>query len=128
MSDKQPMAWPWERAIAGMTQALRVSAATQIDSLSIAILRFMDEGKIVVLDCIGAQSVHLAMKAVARANGEAGQQGKVLLAMPFFEKRQLPDREMGGFSDVTALRFTVSRAPVLVWFNDGEKKNGSSQE
>lgn len=114
------MVWPWETTLAKLSAPLRVAGSTQAPTLATAILRFLDEGRIVYLECIAPVTVHIAMKAVAIANGEAGQQGKVLVVMPAFDKKSLPDRHGPGNVDITALRFMVSRAPVLMWFNDGD--------
>ena len=96
------------------TMELRVSSSTQVKQLATSILRNLDEGRALVIACIGMHPLNTAMKAVSVANGEAAQNGFLLSLVPSFKEREFPDRHTSEMIVQTALRFFVVRLSLFV--------------
>lgn len=104
----------WDKLLTRDMIELRVSSTTSAPDLAIASLRYFEEGKKVVLSCIGARSIAEGVKAVAIANGEAAQQGKLMLALPAFELKQVEDQATGKMVELTAIRLVLCLLPITV--------------
>jgi len=107
--------FPVEQLMESAVKPVRVANGTPLRELSTLILRFLDEGKQrVALECIGAPSVNIGIKAVAIANEESIKQGRILVILPSFELKSFADRATGKEIEMTAIRLLVSRLPVLL--------------
>ena len=96
------------------TVELRVSKKTSSRSLATAILRHFDDGRRVVLSCIGASSLSQGIKSVAIAMGETCPQGDILCVVPAFDIKRLEDRDSGEDIDMTAIKCLVYKLPITV--------------
>lgn len=103
----------WEKVLTASVQELKVAAGTPHQHLATAILRYLDEGKRVVLSCIGAQSVSQAMKAVAHAQGESAQQGRLIAVVPGWDSKKFPDRVTLQQVEMTSFRMVCCRLPIV---------------
>ena len=86
---------------------LRVGNATQAKTLATSILRYREEGRSIVLSCIGAVALSNGVKAVAMANGELAQQGMFLSVVPGFCTKPLRDRDTGQTIEMTSIRLVI---------------------
>ncbi len=103
-----------EELVNSQYKELRVSNGTPVKALATAILRYFEEGKKVQLSIIGAQAAAQALKAVASANGEAGQQGKFFAIVPSFDMKTINDRHTNQEIELTAIRLTLGRIPITL--------------
>lgn len=75
---------PEQTLVDGDVAKLKVAARSDVGKVAGAIVKFMAEGKRVVLSAIGAGAVNQAVKAVAVARGMAAPSGKNLFCVPSF--------------------------------------------
>ena len=61
---------------------LKVGAATSVESLAIAVVKNLDEGKKVALCCIGDKCVGVAVRSIVRANAILATKGVYLGTVP----------------------------------------------
>lgn len=88
-------------------QELRVAAGTGTHVLATSIVKNFEEGKRVVLSCIGVKSQSQALKAVAVANGYVAPKGFVFVMLPSFHVTRFPDKDQGCVVEKTAVRFAL---------------------
>jgi stage V sporulation protein SpoVS len=88
-------------------QELRVAGQTATGALASAIVKNIDDGKRVVLSCIGCMPTLLAAKAVAAANGLIAPHGYVLYMLPTFHVTKFPHNE-----ERTAMHFVLVKQRI----------------
>lgn len=69
----------------------RVSNGTDVHKLATSIVRSTDEGKRVIVACVGVQTISQAVKSVAIANGRTASRGFVFFMLPVFHVNRLED-------------------------------------
>lgn len=89
MSTPQEQNTPHQKSnIAEMT----VGRSTSVTQLSLAIVKTLEEGKVVRLISIGANAVNQATKAAGKARGMLAQQGVDIAWSIYFTDRQMGPR------------------------------------
>jgi stage V sporulation protein SpoVS len=88
-----------------LEQELKVAATTDVQYLATSIVRNTEEGKQVILSCIGVQPQSQAVKAVAIANGHVAPQGFVFVLLPSFHVTRFTDRVSMEQVERTAMKF-----------------------
>lgn len=88
-------------------QELKVASTTDVQLLATSIVKNSEEGKAVVLSCIGVQPQSQASKAVAIANGHVAPQGYIFLMCPSFHVTRFPDRVKQEMVERTAIRYAL---------------------
>lgn len=83
-------------------QILKVSNRTDVHKLAHSIVATEQEGKRVVISCIGVMTINQAVKAIAVANGKTAPRGYVFLTLPAFHT-EIVDNDV----ESTVIRFTV---------------------
>jgi stage V sporulation protein S len=83
-----------ETRVDGERVTLKVASASEVGKVAGAIVKFMAEGRKVVLVAIGAGAVNQAIKAVTVARGMAAPQGKNLYFIPGFCQEKFKDEGM----------------------------------
>lgn len=89
---------------------LKVANTTPVQVLATAIAKNIEEGKKVLLRCIGVQAVSQCQKAVAAANSKLAPQGSYLATVPFFSVEKI-ERD-GTPCEITVMKFRVIRRQV----------------
>jgi len=79
---------PEQTLVDGDVAKLKVAARSDVGKVAGAVVKFMAEGKRVVLSAIGAGAVNQAVKAVAVARGMAATSGKNLYCVPSFQNER----------------------------------------
>jgi len=85
----------------------RVSNKTSVHDLATGIQRHVEEGKSVVLSCMGVAPNSTAVKAVAVANGRVAPQGFVFLIMPAFGSAMVTNKDHQGEVERTTIRHQI---------------------
>ena len=88
---------------------LRVAGSTDTQLLATSLVKNEEEGKRVVLQCIGVAPISQALKAVALANGQVAPNGFVFTATPTFATVRFPDRDTQELVERVAIRLFISR-------------------
>lgn len=94
-------------------QILRVASNTGVSQLATSLLKYVQEGSDVTLSCIGVASIAQALKACARANGEAVTNGMCLSLVPTYALKKLVDGD-GQETECTVLNLFVYAHRVRV--------------
>ena len=91
---------------------LRVGGSTNVHHLAKSIVKSIEEGKQIILSCIGLPAISVAVKSVAVANGHTAPQGNVLYMLPSFQLKAFADKETGKMIEMTAVRLTIVRRRI----------------
>ena len=105
-------------------QNLKVGAATDPAKLSHAVFKYTEEGKHVILTCLGVASLGVGIKSIILANRQSVTQGYFFLVTPSYQT-QAALRPEYPFEERTLIVLKLKKAELGLWAGSPSRRGSA---